>query len=139
MLFERFQSAEPASNPTPPNNIELGPGTMLAIHDDEIVLEAPDRVTKSIRVQIDMEPNDGGCVIWGIFSEGVNGCIEVRKTNASVDLPFVRNRAYLMFLPGTTRCRIKTIGWRLRLCALRSDRDDRRAPQLLGGVMTRRY
>src|ERR1700674_4204905 len=112
MLLERFHFADPTSNQTSPKNISFGPSIILAIHDHEIVLDAPDRVTKSIRVQIETEPKDGGCLIWGTFSGGVHGCIETRETGASIDLPFVRNRVFLKFLPGTTGCKIKTLGWR---------------------------
>jgi hypothetical protein len=118
MLLERFQFADPSSNRTLPKGAWSGLGVMLAIHDHEIVLDAPDGVTKSIRVQIEMEPKDGGCLVWGTFSGGVHGYIEARETGAPIDLPFVRHRAYLQFLPGTTGCKIKTLGWRAKTAPL---------------------
>jgi hypothetical protein len=92
MLPEGLHFADPASNQTPQKNIWLGPSIILAIHDHEIVLEAPDGVTKSIKVQVEMEPKDGGCLIWGTFSDGVHGYIEVRESGIPLDLPFVRDR-----------------------------------------------
>jgi hypothetical protein len=114
MLSERSHFGDADSNQTPQKNVWFAPGVILAVHDHEIVLDAPDGVTKSINVQVEMEPKDGGCLIWGTFSDGVHGYIEVRETGGPIDLPFVRDRVYLNFLPGTTGCKIKTLGWRLR-------------------------
>jgi len=71
MLLERFHFADAASSRTPPKNIWFDPSTILAIHDHEIVLDAPDCVTKSIRVQIETEPKDGRLSDLGTFSGGV--------------------------------------------------------------------
>jgi hypothetical protein len=118
MLLECFQVADPDTNQTHSKNVRFWPNIILAIHDHEIVLKAPDGVTKSIRVQIEMEPKHGGCLIWGTFSGGVHGYIEARETGAPIDLPFIRHRAYLQFLPGTSGCKIKTLGWRARTASL---------------------
>jgi len=117
MLLERFQFADPSSNRTLPKGAWSGLGVMLAIHDHEIVLDAPDGVTKSIRVQIEMEPKDG--VVWfgGHFLAG-SWLHRGSRDRRPIDLPFVRHRAYLQFLPGTTGCKIKTLGWRAKTAPL---------------------
>jgi hypothetical protein len=79
-------------------------------YDEEATLGAPDGVTKTINVEVTLEPKDSGCLIYGRLSNGNIGCVGVRQSGV-FDLPFVSNKVFVKHLHALTGLQIKTLGW----------------------------
>ena len=82
-------------------------------HDWEAELHAPHGgVLKCILVDVEIEPRDGGSLIYGTDVNGAVGFVEVIGSKSNVELPFAHPKIYGTNIKGAKRVTIRTIAWR---------------------------
>jgi hypothetical protein len=88
-------------------------------YDIKQKLSAPEGgILASVKVAVQIEPRDAGCLIYGIQRDGNIGFVEIRGSNAAIDLPFawppifVKYLLFVKYLRGLEKISITTLGWR---------------------------
>jgi hypothetical protein len=66
----------------------------------------------SVKVAVQIEPKDAGCLIYGIQRDGNIGFVEIRGSSGAVDPPFAWPRIFVKYIGGLQKVSITTLGWR---------------------------
>lgn len=83
-------------------------------YDRRVVLESvPPEKVKSILVKIDVEPKDGGYIIYGWDKDDQLLPIQSSGGHVEFELPFVKNEIYIKYLTGLTDFSLATLGFQL--------------------------
>lgn len=79
--------------------------------DQEVDLSGPqDGEFEAILVDVDLQPNDASCLIYGVAPDGHSECVEVHGGHSQVRLPFGSRHVCVKYLHGLQQFRIGTIG-----------------------------
>jgi hypothetical protein len=81
-------------------------------YDLDLVLDAPSGgIFDSVRVAVDLEPAESGCVIFGWDEDGGTRQIEVSGSTPSIDLPFCQPQIFIKFMPGLKGVKVRLLDW----------------------------